>query len=86
MNARKSFSAMLRDLSTDYYNHMVGFDEFRARRREILDQVDYHYNDQTSIETETDASEDITQPKSVGHTMSFKIGEKLDNLDDFKYD
>ena len=59
---------------------------FEQDDEKFLDQVDYHYNDQTSIETETDASEDITQPKSVGHTMSFKIGEKLDNLDDFKYD
>ena len=86
MNVRKSFSAMLRDLSTDYYNHMVSFEDFRMKRREILNQVDFHYNDQSSIESDPIEGDEQTQPRSVGHTMSFKIGEKLDNIDDFKYD
>lgn len=40
----RSFSAMLQELSDNYYNHLLSFQEFRLKRREILDQIDTYYN------------------------------------------
>lgn len=88
MNPRKSFSAMLRDLSTDYYNHMLSFEEFRVKRKEILDQVDFHYNEQAAALNAFSDSEDTTQPRKlqVSDTMSFQITDNTDTLPDHKYD
>lgn len=40
----RSFSAMLQELSDNYYNHLLSFQDFRLKRREILDQIDTYYN------------------------------------------
>jgi hypothetical protein len=40
----KSISAVLRDLSRDYYQNLIGFDEYRLQRKVILDNIDLKMN------------------------------------------
>jgi phage-related protein len=46
--AENSFSAMLRELVDDVYENLIGFDEYRQRRRALLNQIDEEYNGVTS--------------------------------------
>ncbi len=39
-----SYSILLCNLSCDYYHNHIGFEEYRARRRIILDKVDQEMN------------------------------------------
>jgi hypothetical protein len=40
----KSISEMLRDLSMDFYQNHIGFDDYRRQRKEILDNIDLQMN------------------------------------------
>lgn len=40
----KSISAVLRDLSSDYYQNHIGFEDYRAQRKVILDNIDLQMN------------------------------------------
>jgi len=42
--AESSYSEILRDLSRDYYHRRISVDEYRSKRREVLDAVDQQYN------------------------------------------
>jgi hypothetical protein len=42
-----SFSEMLRRLSNDYYENIIGFDEYRSKRKNILDKIDREINGRT---------------------------------------
>lgn len=39
-----SYSEILRDLSRSYYNRSLSREDYRARRRQILDAIDQQYN------------------------------------------
>ena len=39
-----SFSTKLRLLSKDYYQNHISFDNYRAARKSILDQIDEEFN------------------------------------------
>ncbi len=45
-----SYSAMLRELSKNYYQHHIGFDEYRAQRKSVLDKIDEEFNGRKSNE------------------------------------
>ncbi len=40
----KSYSSMLQELSRDYYNHRISFEEYREKRRQILEYIDQQFN------------------------------------------
>ena len=69
----RSFSAMLQELSDNYYNHLLSFQDFRLKRREILDQIDTYYNgaDQNL------ASRVQTSNDSLDRTMSYSSVETV---------
>ena len=81
-NTRKSFSAMLRELSSAYYNHQCTFQEFRKLRRDILNRVDLHYNNQNQNNELSGlgfgAKEDSTEPYFLGDTMTQKAVSDAD--------
>lgn len=39
-----SYSARLRDLSKDYYQSHLGFEDYRRLRKEVLDKIDEEFN------------------------------------------
>ena len=39
-----SYSAMLRELSKDYYQNHLGFEEYRSQRKTILIKIDEEFN------------------------------------------
>ena len=49
-----NFSALLRNLSSDYYHNRIGFEEYRAQRKVILDNIDEEFNGRNSIKAQTD--------------------------------
>lgn len=40
----QSYSARLRELSKDYYQSHLGFEEYRRLRKEVLDSIDEEFN------------------------------------------
>lgn len=58
---------MLQELSNSHYNHVISFQEFRAKRREILNQIDEYYNGEP---TEQGASDTVSEDTLNG-TLSF---------------
>ncbi|VUD66108.1 hypothetical protein TDB9533_03506 [Thalassocella blandensis] len=79
-----SFSSVIQKLSSDYFNRMIGQAEYRAKRREILDQIDQYYNgapvsqqpppDYSQLST---AATTIPNKESLGTTMTFSVDEIL---------
>lgn len=39
-----SYALMLRNLSNDYYQNKIGFEEYRGQRKIILDKIDAEFN------------------------------------------
>jgi len=39
-----SYSAKLRDLSKDYYQNHIRFDEYRLQRKILIDKIDEEFN------------------------------------------
>lgn len=75
--AGKSFSAILQALSNDYFNHSISVDEYRARRRQILEQVDALFNGAPSSAPADTADEiyDPTEPLRLGETLAFTAAD-----------
>lgn len=70
----RSFSAMLQELSDNYYNHLLSFQDFRLKRREILDQIDTYYNGADhNLASRTQAGND-----SLGSTISYSSFETIE--------
>ena len=53
-----SYSAMLRDLSKNYYQNHIGFEDYRAQRKSVLDKIDEEFNGRKTIEESADTSND----------------------------
>ncbi len=51
------YSLMLQNLSSDYYHHHIGFEEYRSKRKIILDKIDKEVN---GAQTAEDDQEDIS--------------------------
>lgn len=52
--SEENFSLMLRNLSDDYYNNRIAFEEYRSRRKIILDKIDEEYNGSEQIDDNTE--------------------------------
>jgi hypothetical protein len=70
----KSISAVLRDLSSDYYQNHIGFEEYRLQRKEILDNIDFQMNGKKKKEAVED---DDSKSSLFMQTITF-----LQNQDD----
>lgn len=64
----KSISAVLRDLSCDYYQNHIGFDDYRRQRKEILDNIDLQMN---GIHKRDDDREDDSKSSLFMQTITF---------------
>ena len=56
----ESYSQMLRQLSNDYYYDKIQFQEYRARRRIILDKIDEDFNGLDAQQVINDATDDTS--------------------------
>ena len=63
-----SLSEMLRSLSKEYYQCLIGLDEYRARRKVILDRIDEEYNGRKLSGTEAG---DVKGPSRHMNTIAF---------------
>lgn len=70
-----SYSLMLRNLSSDYYHNHIGFDEYRAQRKIILDKIDKELNGRDPAETE---GEDDQSSPAFMQTVSFYNSNEID--------
>ncbi len=63
----ESFSSKLRVLSERYYHQLLGFERYRAERRDIINDIEKCYNDIEAEKTRGDGghrltiNDDITQ-------------------------
>lgn len=55
-----TYSAQLRELSKNYYQSHIGFEEYRNLRKEVLDKIDEEFNGH-KIVTGSDISESATE-------------------------
>ena len=79
-----SFSSVIQKLSSDHFNRILGQAEYRAKRREILDQIDQYYNgaqatpaQSTSQHSTGGAATTVPKKESLGTTMTFSVDEIL---------
>ena len=72
-----SYSLMLRNLSSDYYNNRIGFDEYRSQRKVILDKIDKELNGTQAAE---DDQEDISDVNPLFmQTIGFLKNKDIDS-------
>jgi hypothetical protein len=64
----KSISALLRDLSSDYYHNHIGFEDYRRQRKEILDNIDLQMNGK---QKKDDMEEDDSKSSLFMQTITF---------------
>jgi hypothetical protein len=70
----KSISEMLKDLSMDFYQNHIGFDDYRRQRKEILDNIDLQMN---GIQKKDDEQDEDDTNSLFMQTITF-----LQNQDD----
>ena len=56
-----SHSAKLRELSKDYYQNHIQIDEYRSRRKIILDIIDEEFNGRKTKVVEDDAADESSK-------------------------
>ena len=73
-----SYSARLRDLSKDYYQSHLGFEDYRRLRKEVLDKIDEEFNGRRPVMSE---QTDDTQPGSsvLMKTIAFFKNNDIEN-------
>ncbi len=76
--ANKSFSALIKMLSNDYYNHRISFSDYRAQRRDLLNKVDFAFNQEPMPSESTSASE--AESLRLGDTLTMPVKGILDAI------
>jgi hypothetical protein len=83
-----SYSELLRNLSKDYYQNHIGFDEYRLQRKVLLDKIDIEFNGNKSIEISTqevtidmaDGTVEVTEDTSMYmKTVAFFKNKDVDD-------
>ena len=64
----KSFSLLLRNLANDYYHGHIGFADYRAQRKIILDRIDHEINGKAPAPNQ---QEDPEQDSMFMRTIGF---------------
>jgi len=65
-----SYSAKLRELSKDYYQNHLRFDEYRAQRKEVIDKIDEEFNGRKIDVTEKRSKEPSEEKDDNKHNDS----------------
>ncbi len=78
----KSYSVLLRELSKSHYNHQINFEDYRAKRREILNKVDLSFNRCSAVETSPidETGDNTVRNRSKGHENpenDLRLGDTL---------
>lgn len=64
-----SYSAKLRDLSKDYYQNHIRLEEYRSKRKLIIDKIDEEYNGRkttgATLDSDTNESDNTHEDSSV---------------------
>ena len=68
--SENSYSLLLRNLSDAYYQETIGFDEYRAQRKIILDKIDEDFNGLQNMQLENDSENEQKQSLFM-QTISF---------------
>ena len=72
-----SYSARLRDLSKDYYQSHLGFEDYRRLRKEVLDKIDEEFNGRRTV---AEQAENQAENSSVlMKTIAFFKNNDIDN-------
>ncbi len=79
-----SYSAKLRDLSKDYYQNHIRFDEYRSQRKIIIDKIDEEFNgskseaagEETEEKTAVDTEESSVFMKTIAFFKNTDVDEK----------
>ena len=74
-----SYSARLRELSKDYYQTHLGFEEYRSQRKEVLDKIDEEYNGRKITAAEDDTEVKSTESSILMKTIAFFKNSDIDN-------
>ena len=54
--SESSYSTMLRNLCKEYSQKHIGFEEYRAQRKIILDKIDKEFNGRKLVDSSDDSS------------------------------
>ncbi len=68
----KSFSALIKVLANDYYNHRIDFTDYRGQRRDLLNRVDFAFN-REPIPSEGSGSRE----ENVSEAEALRLGDTL---------
>lgn len=60
-----SYSAMLRDLSRDYYQNHIGYEDYRTQRKALLDKIDIEFNGFRQSESESAGNDESILMKTI---------------------
>ncbi|RDH83832.1 MAG: hypothetical protein DIZ80_06770 [endosymbiont of Galathealinum brachiosum] len=64
-----SYSTKLRDLSKDYYQNHIRLDEYRSRRKLIIDKIDEEFNgrktESSGLDSDVESHDDTSEESSV---------------------
>lgn len=71
--SEKSYSQMLRNLANEYYEDHIGFEEYRAQRKTIIDRIDEEFNGTAASPGQSDGVSDAEDDKAslFMQTVSF---------------
>lgn len=59
--SENSYPEMLRRLCNEYYQRHIGFEEYRAQRKSILDKIDEVFNGRKFSAPQIDESESLAR-------------------------
>ena len=67
-----SYSARLRELSKNYYQSHIGYEEYRSQRKEVLDKIDEEFNGRKpTAETQADNDSESGESSLLMKTVAF---------------
>ncbi len=79
----KSFSALIKMLANDHYNHRISFTDYRAQRRDLLNRVDLAFNrEPIPLGGEGSTEGNMTEAESLrlGDTLTMPVKGILDAI------
>lgn len=59
------YGEQLENLAKNYYQHHITFEDYRAQRKLVLDEMDAEINGRQEIEAQPAGCEETTQPLSL---------------------
>lgn len=77
-----TYSARLRELSKNYYQSHIGFEEYRSLRKEVLDKIDEEFNGYKPVAGSSDMSESGTESSESSLLMKTVAFFKNKDIED----